>query len=85
MSYYIKMLVTYPIIKTILNKLKQKRMKNLVLLLMVLILIIINCLTSGRYTYYLCFWFGMIIYTEGIYSKVKKECRANLRLLLYHL
>ena len=40
---------------------------------MVLILIIINCLTSGRYTYYLCFWFGMIIYTEGIYSKVKER------------
>lgn len=48
-------------------------MKNLVLLLMVLILIIINCLTSGRYTYYLCFWFGMIIYTEEVYSKVKER------------
>ena len=82
MSYYIKMLVTYPIIKTILNKLKQKRMKNLVLLLMVLILIIINCLTSGRYTYYLCFWFGMIIYTEGIYSKVKERMPGKFKTII---
>ena len=37
-SYYIKMLVTYPIIKTILNKLKQKRMKKFSITLMVLIL-----------------------------------------------
>lgn len=81
-SYYIKMLVTYPIIKTILNKLKQKRMKNLVLLLMVLILIIINCLTSGRYTYYLCFWFGMIIYTEEIYSKVKERMPGKFKTII---
>ena len=40
---------------------------------MVISLILINCLISGRYTYYLCFLFGMIIYKENVYGILKEK------------
>lgn len=74
--YYVKMLIMYPFVKLLMNKLNFIKESKCIVFVVVLLLGIINTVFKGNYTYYLCFLFGMLIYENRLYEKVSiKLCR----------
>lgn len=77
--YYVKMLIMYPFVKLIINKLDLIKKSKWIMFMVALLLAIINTIFKGNYTYYLCFLLGMLIYENRLYDKVNiKLCNNQL-------
>ena len=88
-AYYVKMLIMYPVIKLIVNKLNFIKNSKWIIFALAIILGIINTVFKENYTYYLCFLFGMLIYENRLYEKFnanlcKNEWPGNILQFLGH-
>lgn len=76
-AYYVKMLIMYPVIKLIVNKLNFIKNSKWIIFALAIILGIINTVFKENYKYYLCFLFGMLIYENRLYEKFNAKLCKN--------
>lgn len=84
-AYYVKMLIMYPVIKLIVNKLNFIKNSKWIIFALAIILGIINTVFKENYTYYLCFLFGMLIYENRLYEKFNANYAMNDFIQLLYL